>query len=191
MDRTWQSQKVCSAHCAPSSESRTWIVEFPSGSTAQSRGRQGGQSDEDLLLSHIYTVTTSTVSEKPDYSTLLNDYNEYVQTLTSIVTSADGRLPLTWSWTPAIKELDSRISGATQGQTYLTTCDGRLGLGSCRIQPGDHLIVFYGGKSVYVLREKEGIEGFGLVGDAFVHGLMELSRTPKELKERRETFIIY
>jgi hypothetical protein len=77
------------------------------------------------------------------------------------------------------------------GRRYFSTEKGRLGVGPPEIKKGDTISVFYGGDPVYILRPAElNSEEWFFVGDAFVHGLMELDETPQSTKGIDETFII-
>jgi len=76
-----------------------------------------------------------------------------------------------------------------RGRPYLTTTGNRLGIGPRGAMPGDIVVVAYGVRPVYLLREIPGSSALQFVGTAFVDGLMELSKTPAELI-REETFCI-
>lgn len=50
------------------------------------------------------------------------------------------------------------------------TKTGHFGLGSSNITPGDQVVVLFGGKTPFVLRQKEGY--YRLISDCYVHGIM-------------------
>ena len=56
------------------------------------------------------------------------------------------------------------------GNRFFTTHDGRIGLASRDIEPGDRIMVFSGGGPIYVTRECQGYKQF--IGNGYVFGLM-------------------
>jgi hypothetical protein len=77
------------------------------------------------------------------------------------------------------------------GRRYFSTANGRIGLGPPDAKAGDTICVLYGTPPVFVLREadRESKEWI-LVGDGFVHGLMELSENLLYAKTPDEVFTI-
>lgn len=74
---------------------------------------------------------------------------------------------------------------------YFSTEKGRLGVGAPELMKGDLVCVLYGTRSVYILREVEEKNGRWLfIGDAYAHGLMELSETLKGERGPNEMFTI-
>ena len=71
------------------------------------------------------------------------------------------------------------------GRTFFTTEMGYMGLGPAQLTIGDHICVFYGGNIPVVLRQDE--EEFVLLGQAYVHGIMD---GEVMLDERLEASII-
>lgn len=65
-------------------------------------------------------------------------------------------------------------------RTFFYTKSGRMGLGPLSLQPGDQVAIFSGGRPAYLLREQE--EYFELVGDGYVHGLMNGEGVPENSK---------
>ncbi|VUC38131.1 unnamed protein product [Clonostachys rosea] len=58
------------------------------------------------------------------------------------------------------------------GRKLIRTRNGFLGTGSHELQVGDLICVFFGSAVPFILRPREGGDGFILVGDAYVHGIM-------------------
>ena len=56
------------------------------------------------------------------------------------------------------------------GNRFFITSDGRMGLASRDIEPGDSVMVFAGGDPIYITRKHEGYHQF--IGDGYVFGLM-------------------
>jgi hypothetical protein len=83
------------------------------------------------------------------------------------------------------------IANACIGRRYFSTANGRVGLGPPNIEKGDKICVFYGCGPLFALREVEERTGeWRLIGDAFVHGLMELNETPQSARGPDEEFVI-
>ncbi|KPM36393.1 hypothetical protein AK830_g10166 [Neonectria ditissima] len=61
----------------------------------------------------------------------------------------------------------------TTSRRLFRTRRGYLGLGTENIAPGDKVCVFLGGNVPLIIRPRPQGDGFELVGDAYVHGLME------------------
>lgn len=57
-------------------------------------------------------------------------------------------------------------------QTLFRTKRGYLGMGSYGPRPGDLVCVFFGGALPFILRQRNGGDGYELVGSAYVHGVM-------------------
>lgn len=62
---------------------------------------------------------------------------------------------------------------ATIGRRFVSTRGGRVGMGPPDAQEGDVICVFYGGGPLFVIRFVEGGNEAKLIGEAYVHGLME------------------
>jgi hypothetical protein len=61
---------------------------------------------------------------------------------------------------------------------FYTTENRRIGRGSYNMKPGDMLCIFYSARPVFILRSDPGSqEAVKLVGDAYLHGCMELEST--------------
>jgi hypothetical protein len=57
---------------------------------------------------------------------------------------------------------------------FYTTKNGRIGRGTFNMRTGDVIVVFYQASPVFILRENLGSGSWELVGDAYLHGYMEL-----------------
>ena len=80
---------------------------------------------------------------------------------------------------------------ACQDRTFFCTKGGRIGIGPRGIQPGDLICILYGAQPLYVLRrEGNGKEPLQILGDAFVHGCMDLDDMYEEVKSSYEVFEI-
>jgi hypothetical protein len=75
---------------------------------------------------------------------------------------------------PATYLYSESFGNFISGRTFCTTRAGRVGMVHTDSLPGDHVVVFCGSPSPFVVRLTEGGR-FLLVGDAYVHGCMEWS----------------
>jgi hypothetical protein len=64
--------------------------------------------------------------------------------------------------------------GWWQERPFYTTKNGRIGRGAFNMQAGDAICVFYRAGPVFILRYEQGSEVWKLVGDAYLHGCMDL-----------------
>jgi hypothetical protein len=69
--------------------------------------------------------------------------------------------------------------GWWQERPFYSTKNGRIGRGAFNMQAGDAICVFYRAGPVFILRYEQGSEVWKLVGDAYLHGCMDLESMPK------------
>lgn len=69
--------------------------------------------------------------------------------------------------------------GWWQERPFYTTKNGRIGRGAFNMQAGDVICVFYRAGPVFILRYDQGSEVWKLVGDAYLHGCMDLESMPE------------
>ena len=134
---------------------------------------------DNILLSHIYTVTATTITTQPDGEALKRRFRGFIDEITAHKESDS----ITKTLLLDRARLAARVIGELQHcekAAYFTTVKGKVGIGPVGTKPGDTVAVFFGGGLVYVLRERTEEQTFGFIGSAFIHGLMELSRTRKE-----------
>jgi hypothetical protein len=72
--------------------------------------------------------------------------------------------------------------GWWQERPFYTTKTGRIGRGAFNMQAGDAVCVFYQAGPVFILRYEQGSEAWKLVGDAYLHGCMELKSMPEAVR---------
>jgi len=80
-----------------------------------------------------------------------------------------------------VNKMDHAIRAATIERVFFTTADGRVGLGPPSIAEGDEVYILFGGRTPFVLRpshqrfevDGEPSECYELVGDCYVHGIMD------------------
>ena len=80
---------------------------------------------------------------------------------------------------------------ACEDRMFFSTRDGRIGIGPPETQPGDLICILYGAKPLYVLRRNSDAKApLQILGDAFVHGLMDLDDMYEQVKSNYEVFEI-
>ena len=78
-----------------------------------------------------------------------------------------------------------------EGRMFFSTKGGRIGIGPPETQPGDLICILYGAKPLYVLRRDSNAKvPLQILGDAFVHGLMNLDDMYEQVKSKYEVFEI-
>ena len=71
-----------------------------------------------------------------------------------------------------------------------TTDSGGIGRGPMTMREGDRVCAFYRAGSLFILRSGEHDDAYELVGDAYLHGFMDLDAVPPEGRKPDEDFII-
>ncbi|KAH7075909.1 heterokaryon incompatibility protein-domain-containing protein [Paraphoma chrysanthemicola] len=75
------------------------------------------------------------------------------------------------------KDLFESLIGMMENQTFFITKTGYIGIGPPQTRSGDKVWIFSGGNVPFVMRstdeDKEGCPQLELVGDAYVHGVMD------------------
>lgn len=72
-----------------------------------------------------------------------------------------------------------KFGGIMKSRSFFTTYHGYVGLGSSCMLPGDKVCIFLGGITPFIIREKTSVSAehgssiWTLVGEAYVHGLMD------------------
>jgi hypothetical protein len=150
-------------------------------------------STETVPIDHVLTLSAATnrrSPHKPQDDGFLEAYHTLLRNIRKETFGSGSILP-------PVRSLDfyfdlwQRICKYSTGRKYFSTENGRLGLGPPEITKGDTVSVFYGAKTVSILRPaKENPEEWYFVGDAFVHGLMELDETPQSARGADEVFTI-
>ncbi|MCJ1390797.1 hypothetical protein MMC18_003658 [Xylographa bjoerkii] len=72
---------------------------------------------------------------------------------------------------------------------FFTTKDKRIGRGPASMRAGDALCVFYGAGPVFVLRRSDG-DLYELIGDAYLHGCMDLEALPPGARGQDQDFVL-
>ena len=65
-----------------------------------------------------------------------------------------------------------RLTIVLAGMRLFTTSSGRLGYGSPEVAKGDAICIFDGARTPHLLRGTTGSDACKLVGEAYVHGMM-------------------
>ncbi|KAM0266213.1 hypothetical protein ACHAPA_007215 [Fusarium lateritium] len=104
-----------------------------------------------------------------------DDYSKACETWLKWFISADGYLPKASKKT--IQDFDEIIQQMSLYRRLIRTDDGKIGFGPEMSEEGDTIVILPGGKVPYVLRHVQvtvpGAPRFQLLGDAFIHGVMD------------------
>ncbi|KAF2501313.1 hypothetical protein BU16DRAFT_577499 [Lophium mytilinum] len=65
------------------------------------------------------------------------------------------------------------VSVTMSGRCLFRTASGHIGIGPEDLRNGDRIVVFVGARTPFVIRPGRGREGFEVVGDCYVHGIMK------------------
>ena len=114
----------------------------------------------------------------PPEHTTYNDFLTTMRVAASFVTSAPKEYepPIHW-------ESLSRYVGALELHTsrrFFNTTSDRIGMGPEDMQSGDLICVLYSGRPLYVLRPNKRTNTYTYIGEAYLHGFMDLDKVPKE-----------
>ncbi|ERF75158.1 hypothetical protein EPUS_06198 [Endocarpon pusillum Z07020] len=82
----------------------------------------------------------------------------------------------------------SRLMHNCLGRKFFTSNAGRIGVGPPETQTGDHVYILYGAGPLYLLRFTD--EASRVLGNVYIHELMNLDETPEEAKEENEIVVI-
>lgn len=136
-----------------------------------------------MQVAHAYVMKANTISRTPDGRALKKALEDHMQYLVALVNGLYGdkafrppkeRLPL-------FNDTNTLIFRVSGGPSYFNIVDGRLGIGPPEMRFGNVVVALYFARPVFILRERVNIGDFEFIGDAFVHELRELSRTPKHI----------
>jgi len=90
----------------------------------------------------------------------------------------------------ALRLYFSAQQSACQGRRFFSTRGGRVGLGPAQLKAGDIICVFYSGGPLYALRFKHADKVAELIGEAYVHGLMNKEAFTAKGRGEDQTFVI-
>ena len=91
----------------------------------------------------------------------------------------------------ALLQFLRRLAHACKDRMFFSTKGGRIGIGPSETRPGDLVCILYGAKPLYLLRRgHDGEKPLQILGDAFVHGCMDLDDRYQQVKSSYEVFEI-
>ena len=82
-----------------------------------------------------------------------------------------------------------RQLGWWRNRPFFTSKNSHIGRGAMGMKAGDFLCAFYGAGPIFVLRPREG-EMYEMVGDAYLHGCMDLTSLPLDARTADRDFIV-
>jgi hypothetical protein len=185
------SETVASEHPPPRDDFLTFSGDYLTWE-AQCLALAQKITSDTIPVEHIFTLIGHTRPSLPHAED--EDFHQtYVDLLANMKSVTEGR----GTTIPPKERLElfhymgKEISRTCHGRRYFSTEKGRLGVGPLELKKGDTVCVLYGTKLPYIMREVEEKTGkWSLIGDAFVHGLMELSETLKSARGRDEVFTV-
>lgn len=88
----------------------------------------------------------------------------------------------------AIHHYNGRLMQNCLGRKFFSTSGGYVGMGPPETQAGDEVYILYGAEPLYLLRCIE--EHIEILGNVYIHELMDLEETPEEVMEENEIVTI-
>ena len=144
----------------------------------------------EVPIAHVCTLSAHIRARQADFDALTQGYRDQ---MTNINSQAEGKgdCPPPPERQPPYDYFWLQMTRTCPGRTYFSTANGRVGIGPPDIQRGDLVVVIYGTEPVFILRELPTPDTrLEIIGDAFVHGLMDLNETPEEVIRPTEWFVI-
>lgn len=91
----------------------------------------------------------------------------------------------------AVFHFHGKLAHACKDRMFFSTKGGRIGIGPPETRPGDLVCILYGAKPLYLLRRgHDGKKPLQILGDAFVHGCMDLDDMYEQVRSSYEVFEI-
>jgi hypothetical protein len=84
----------------------------------------------------------------------------------------------------------SAMRSACQGRRFFSTRAGRVGLGPPRLHVGDTICVLHSARPLFTLRFPAGDDVAELIGDTYVHGLMNHEAFTTGIRGEDRTFVV-
>ena len=126
---------------------------------------------------HVRTIIGDVTSHDLSYDQLQDQYRIWKDWIEHSVRRKDAR-NIKHEWHTCLPFYDA-MQAACAGRKFFSTEEGRIGIGSPSLLPGDQLCVLINGRPVYILRRSitsnEGEHSptkYNLMGNAYVDGLM-------------------
>lgn len=88
----------------------------------------------------------------------------------------------------ATHHFHGRIGHNCKGRKFFCTSGGRIGVGPPETQVGDNVYILYGAGPLYLLRFTD--TAIEVLGNVYIHELMNLDETPEDVKEENEIIVI-
>jgi hypothetical protein len=125
--------------------------------------------EEHLDTARIAIADRMHCTDPKSQKSCLTSYQQLLQTLNSTETQHDSNLDL--SGTAAAESTYTRWIRLLHSRKPFISQTGFVGLSPMHVIPGDVICVFLGGRTPYILRQRED-SNYDLVGEAYVHGIM-------------------
>ena len=149
-----------------------------------------GLPENEAPIAHVYTLSTHIKARHADFKALTQGYHDQIAHMTSQA-EGKGDCPPPPERRPPYDYFWLQMTRACPGRMYFSTVNGRVGIGPPDIQRGDVVVVIYGTEPTFILRELSAPDtALEILGDAFVHGLMDLNETPTNIIGPTKWFVI-
>ena len=143
----------------------------------------------DAPIEHICVISGYTKPELDDWKgPITQAYKDQMRHLASLAYQGSNCFPPAERM-PLFETYWEETFRICPGRSYFSTRNGKCGIGSPATKKGDLIAIFYGAGPAFVLRERDQAQ-MQFIGDAFVHGFMDLKDTRKEDIGAKEWFVI-
>lgn len=133
---------------------------------------------DSVAISTVSTFSTLDISSQDIIKSLIREAHpdrmsqEYLDKIINSVSN-------NWTTERAVR-FNISFGMTAIGRRLFVTDQERVGIGLARMSTTDVIIIAYGGETQYVLRPVPGTREYSLLGDCFIHGLMDGMAVPKE-----------
>jgi hypothetical protein len=137
-----------------------------------------------IALFHTMNADLSGLSKRTDSSHQSINYPEFSVWASTGPTSIDNM--------PSAVEEEQKINidRVCKARDFIVTERGFLGLGPMTMKVGDMIVVLLGGNLPFVLRKSSDDSEYSLVGECYVHGVMDGEAISKKEEKEFEDFIL-
>ena len=136
---------------------------------------------EDLVATLVANMGWNPAAYAPDGIELQQSARNLIAYLEILRDSLNGCIQMTEIELTRAQRYFNAVHFACSGRRFFCTKQGRLGLGPSETTVGDKVYVFNGAPVPFLLRRKSSIEYHTLVGEAYVHGMMQGEGLEREL----------
>lgn len=78
-----------------------------------------------------------------------------------------------FEWSEGASRFKNALCLASRGRCFFINTERYMGLAPQATQPGDRICILYGRRTPYIQRPHPNKSTYRLIGDAYVHGIMD------------------